>query len=58
MQNGLTANQMKYTKNHGNFFWTNHFARPKVKIMKRDGLQNMLSIVRPHCAHMNTMPNE
>jgi len=32
MQNGLTANQTKYTKNHGNFFWTNHFARVKVKI--------------------------
>jgi len=29
---GLTAKQMKHTKIHGNFFWTNHFARRKVKI--------------------------
>jgi hypothetical protein len=28
MQNGLTANQTKHTKNHGSFFWTNPFARP------------------------------
>jgi len=32
MQNGLTAKQMKRTKNHGNFFWTYPFARRKVKI--------------------------
>jgi len=31
MQNGLTANQAKHTKNHGNFFWTNRFVRHKVK---------------------------
>lgn len=31
MQNGLTANQTKHTKIHGNFLWTNHFARLKVK---------------------------
>jgi hypothetical protein len=24
-----------------NFFWTNHFARHKVKIMKRDRLQSL-----------------
>jgi hypothetical protein len=32
MQNGLTANQTKHTKNHASFFWTNPFARRKVKI--------------------------
>jgi len=32
MQNGLTANPAKYTKNHGGFFWTNPFIRRKVKI--------------------------
>jgi len=42
MQNGLTANQTKYTKNHGNFFWTNYFAKPKVKIMEWDKQQNTL----------------
>jgi len=31
MQNGLTAKLAKHTKNHGNFFWTNLFARRKVK---------------------------
>ncbi len=37
MQNGLTANQTKYTKNHANFFWTNLFARRKVKIRNGTG---------------------
>jgi len=30
MQNGLTAKQMKRTKIHASFFWTNPFARRKV----------------------------
>jgi prepilin-type processing-associated H-X9-DG protein len=34
MQNGLTANQAKHTKNHGNFFWTNPFAKRRVGNMK------------------------
>jgi hypothetical protein len=48
MQNGLTANQAKHTKNHGNFFWTNHSARRKVKI--RNGMGGKTSrplLVRP-----------
>jgi len=41
----LTAKQTKHTKIHGNFFWTNHFAKHKVKIMKRDRLQNKPALV-------------
>jgi prepilin-type processing-associated H-X9-DG protein len=34
MQNGLTVNQAKYTKNHGSFFWTNRFTKRRVGNMK------------------------
>ncbi len=34
MQNGLTANPAKHTKNHSSFFWTNRFAKRRVGNMK------------------------
>jgi len=50
MQNGLTANQTKYTKNHGVYFWTNPFARRKVKKMKWDRRHNKPSVEPSRCA--------
>jgi hypothetical protein len=52
MQNGLTANQTKYTKNHGSFFWTNPFARRKFKIRNGMGCKtNRPLLVRQHERH-------